>query len=287
MDYRDGITCVIVGYRSLEYLKSCVESLGQQEGTALEIIIVDNNSADGTVEYFSELGLECISLDKNLGFGAAVNIGARKAAYKYMLILNPDTIVPPGSLKKLWQFAESRTGFGLLAPSLEYPDGKTQISARAYPRRRDFLLSRGSPLFRLGITGEKEGGYIVPEDNRPLEIPAVSATALLTGTALFNEIGGFDERFFMYLEDIDLCRRIKEKGLPVILIPEAKIRHSWKKSSSQRPFFTSYHHHLSVFKYFHKYEKKRIILNLGLAAALIFGFIFNVLIIIFNKAKSG
>jgi GT2 family glycosyltransferase len=91
----------------------------------------------------------------------------------------------------------------------------------------------------------------------------------------------------MYLEDIDLCRRIKEKGLPVILIPEAKIRHSWKKSSSQRPFFTSYHHHLSVFKYFHKYEKKRIILNLGLAAALIFGFIFNVLIIIFNKAKSG
>jgi GT2 family glycosyltransferase len=109
----------------------------------------------------------------------------------------------------------------------------------------------------------------------------------MINTALFKEIGGFDERFFMYLEDIDLCRKIKERGFAVILLPEVKIRHSWKKSSSQRPYFTSYHHHLSVFKYFRKYEKNRPILNLGLAAALIFGFIYNVLIIIFNKAKAG
>jgi GT2 family glycosyltransferase len=233
MDYRDGISCVIVGYRSLEYLKSCIESLRQQEGTEFEIIVVDNNSADGTVEYLSEINVNCISLDKNRGFGAAVNIGAREAVYKYLLILNPDTIIPPDSLKKLRRFAESGTDFGLLAPSLEYPDGKIQISARAFPRRRDFLLSRGSPLFRLGITGEKEAGYIIPVDNAPLEIPAVSATALMINTALFKEIGGFDERFFMYLEDIDLCRKIKERGLAVILLPEVKIRHSWKKSSSQ------------------------------------------------------
>lgn len=285
MDYRDGISCLIVGYRSLDYLKSCIESLRRQEGVLIEIIVVDNNSADGTVEYLSEIDVKCVSLEKNRGFGAAVNIGAREALYKYLLILNPDTELPRDSLKKLWQYAESGIEFGLLAPALEFPDGKIQISARAFPRRRDFLLSRGSPLFRLGITGEKKAGYIIPNDDKPMEIPAVSATALLVSTALFKEIGGFDERFFMYLEDIDLCRKVRDKGLAVILLPDVRIRHSWRKSSSQRPFFTSYHHHLSVLKYFCKYEKNKVLLNLGLAVALLFGFIYNAMVIAINKAR--
>lgn len=285
MDYREGISCVIVGYKSLEYLKTCIESLRRQEGTEFEIIVVDNDSRDGTAEYLRGIDVKCISLDKNSGFGAAANIGAREASYNYLLILNPDTVVPSGTLKKLRDSADSGPGFGLLAPALEYPDGGIQISARAFPRRRDFLISRGSPLFKLGITGEKKAGYIVPQNDRPVEIPAVSATAIMLKTDLFNEIGGFDERFFMYLEDIDLCRRINEKGLPVILLPGVRIRHSWRKSSSQRPFFTTFHHHLSVFKYFHKYEKNRLILNLGLAVALVFGFIYSVLAILLNKVK--
>jgi GT2 family glycosyltransferase len=284
MDYRDGISCVIVAYKSLDCLKLCIESLRRQKGTDLEIIVVDNASGDGTVEYLRNSDIKCVPLEKNRGFGAGVNIGAGESVYKYLLILNPDTVVPDDSLRKLLRFAESEANFGLLAPSLEYPDGKIQISARDFPRRRDFLISRGSPLFRLGITGEKEAGYIVPEDDGPMEIPAVSATALMIRADLFSQTGGFDERFFMYLEDIDLCRRIKEKGLSIILIPEIKIRHSWKKSSSKRPFFASWHHHLSVFKYFCKYEKRKVFLNLSLAVTLVFGFILNVLIIMIKKA---
>jgi len=287
MEYRDGISCVIVGYRSLECLKSCIDSLRLQEDVDFEIIVVDNDSRDGTAEFLGESrNIKGVVLDRNRGFGAAVNIAAAEAEFKYLFILNPDTVVPSGTLKKLREAAESHPGFGLIAPALEYPDGRLQLSARAFPGRRDFLLSRGSPLFKLGITGEKKAGYISPVDDKPLEVPAVSATAIMVGTSLFTKIGGFDERFFMYLEDIDLCRRIREKGAPVILLPGVKVRHSWRKSSSRRPYFASFHHHLSVLKYFDKYEKNRILLNLGLAAALIFGFIYNVLVIALGKREA-
>jgi len=258
-----------------------------QEDVDFEIIVVDNDSRDGTAEFLGELkNIKSVVLDRNRGFGAAVNIGAGEAEFKYLLILNPDTVVPSGTLKKLRQVAESQPDCGLIAPALEYPDGRVQLSARAFPGRRDFMLSRGSPLFKLGITGEKEAGYILPVDDMPLEVPAVAATAIMLRTTLFMDIGGFDERFFMYLEDIDLCRRIREKRAPVILLPEVKIRHSWRKSSSRRPYFASFHHHLSVFKYFNKYEKSRVLMNFGLAAALIFGFIYNVLVITFGKKEA-
>ncbi len=149
---------------------------------------------------------------------------------------------------------------------------------------KDFLLSRGSPLFRFGITGEKEAGYIVLDDGDPVKIPAVSATALLIKTELYKDIGGFDERFFMYMEDIDLCRRIRGKGLEVMMMPDVRIKHSWRKSSSKRPFFTAYHHHLSVLKYFVKYDKNRFIMNLFLAFALGMGLIFSVAVIVVRKA---
>lgn len=283
MEYLDGISCIIVGYRSLDYLKECIESIRLQKGVAFEIVVVDNDSRDGTDYYLNKLDTKNILLDENRGFGAAVNLGAQKAEYKYLFILNPDTTVPPDSLRKLFQFAELRGDFGLIAPALEYPDGRPQISARKLPRRRDFLLSRGSPLYRLGITGEKEAGYIMPDAGDSIEIPAVSATAIMIKKELFNEMGGFDERFFMYMEDIDLCRRIRERGLTVIFVPEVKIKHSWRKSSSKKPFSSAYHHHLSVLKYFNKYDKKRIMMNSAMAFVVAAGFIFSVAAILGRK----
>lgn len=284
MEYRDGISCIIVSYKSLDNLKECIESLLRQTGVASEIVVVDNDSRDGTGQYLKQLDIKSVLLNKNRGFGAAVNLGSKEAVYNHLFILNPDTIVPQDSLKRLFQFSESGKEYGVIAPALEYPDGRPQISARKLPGRLDFLLSRGSPLFRFGITGEKKAGYIIPKGDNPVKVPAVSATALLIKTELFNDIGGFDERFFMYMEDIDLCRRIKEKGFTVVLIPDVKIKHSWRKSSSKRPFFTAYHHHLSVLKYFIKYDKNRPIMNIFLAFALGMGFLFSAAVIVVRKA---
>lgn len=287
MSLRDGITCVIVNYNSLEYIQNCIESLQNQKGVDYEIIVVDNNSSDGAGDLLKNYDVKFIALDKNHGFGAAANRGAKEAAYKYLLILNPDTRVPDGCLKSLYDFAEEKSEFGLLAPALEYPDGRPQLSARSLPGRGDFLFGRGSPLYKLRISGEREAGYISPSDDSPLDVPAVSATAILLKTALFEELGGFDERFFMYLEDIDLCRRISSKGLPIIFLPGIKIKHSWRRSSSKRPYFTAYHHHISVLKYFLKYDKKNYMSNLSLSIALALGFIFNVIFIFAKRLWSN
>ena len=213
MDYLDGISCIIVGYRSLDYLKECIESIRRQKGVAFEIVVVDNDSRDGTAHYLNKLDTKNILLDENRGFGAAVNLGAKKAEYKYLFILNPDTTVPPDSLRKLFQFAELRGDFGLIAPALEYPDGRPQISARKLPRRRDFLLSRGSPLYRLGITGEKEAGYIVPDAGDSIEIPAVSATAILIGSLCIWRTSTYAAGSGKGGCPLYLCRRLR-LGIP-------------------------------------------------------------------------
>jgi GT2 family glycosyltransferase len=287
MEIRDGMTCIIVNYKSLDYLKSCLESLLNQEGVDREIVVVDNNSSDGTGDFLKGKDIKYIPLDKNHGFGAAVNRGAVDAQYKYLFILNPDTVIPADALKRLHRFAEEKSEFGLIAPALEYPDGRPQLSARSLPGRRDFLLGRGSPLFKLGVSGEKKAGYILPSGETPREVPAVSATAILLKTTLFKELGGFDERFFMYLEDIDLCRRIGERGLPVIYLPGIKIGHSWRRSSTRRPYFTSFHHHISVLKYFLKYDKKSIVQNLFLSIALAAGFIFSAIFIFIKRSRGN
>jgi GT2 family glycosyltransferase len=245
----------------------------------MDIIVVDNNSSDNTADVLKTLDVNSILSEQNLGFGRAVNLGFNNSIGPYILILNPDTILhDPESLVKIYEFIRDNQQCGIAAPALVYTDGETQISARTIPRRRDFLFGRGSPLFKLRITRESDAGYIIPKDNNPVEVPAVSATAIMLRSSIFKEIGGFDERFFMYLEDIDLCKRISEKNLKVYLLPEVKITHHWRKSSSQFPVKTMVYHHVSVFKYFVKHEKQQVIKNAFLLLALIGGFVISLIL---------
>jgi GT2 family glycosyltransferase len=160
-----------------------------------------------------------------------------------------------------------------------------QLSARRFPRRRDFLLGRGSPFFKLGLTGERRAGYVTVDGDEAVNVPAVSATALLIKTALFRRIGGCDERFFLYLEDLDLCRSVRDMGLNIALLPSVKVTHSWRESSRKRPYFSSFHHHLSVFKYFRKHYPHQWLRNLVLLSALVAGFAVSLIIIAFRGGK--
>jgi GT2 family glycosyltransferase len=269
------ISIIIVTFNSLDPLKACLKSIGGQEGVAFETIVVDNKSSDGTGEFLGTQNVRRILPEKNEGFGAGVNLGQALAAGRYLFILNPDTILPPFTLKALHSFAVRADNFGLISPLIVWPNGSIQPSARKLPTRFDFLFGRGSPLFKLGITGENRAGYIRTEDEYPAAVPAVSATALFIETALFRSLDGFDRRFFMYLEDIDLCRRISEKNLTIWLLPAVRVIHGWRQSSKMRPYFSAFHHHRSVFQYFAKYYPTQFIQNLLLAAALVVGFILS------------
>jgi GT2 family glycosyltransferase len=274
-----------VSYNCLESLKACVRSLEDQTGVESEIIVIDNGSNDGTVDFLKERKFRSILSQKNLGYGAAVNRAAKEAEGKYLFILNPDTELAPASLETLHKYAESNPDVGLVSPSLRYPDGRVQLSARKFPRRRDFLLGRGSPFFKYGLTGEKEAGYITVNGDKPVNVPAVSATALLVRSELFRRIGGCDERFFLYLEDLDLCRNVRNMKFEIVLLPSVTVFHSWRESSRKRPYFSSFHHHLSVFKYYRKHYPNQWLYNLLLLFALAVGLVISIVTITVRGRK--
>jgi GT2 family glycosyltransferase len=272
MTFRYDISIVIVSYNCLDSLKTCIESLERQQSVRFEIMVFDNKSSDGTGSFLRAQTFEHILSKENIGFGAAVNRAAARAEGQYLFILNPDTIVPPSALSRLLEYARNNPEAGIVAPALCYPDGRSQLSARRLPSRRDILAGRGSPLRIVGLADERKAGYIVHSGGEPMNVPAVSATAVLIETAFFRKLGGFDERFFMYMEDLDLCLRIKNENKGIILLPDVLVIHIWRQSSGKRPYFSSYHHHLSIYKYFAKHHPAQLPLNLlllvGLAAGL-------------------
>ena len=273
------ISIIIVSYNCLEALKSCLASLQSQKDAVFEIIVVDNDSCDGSSDFIKTQNVTGIFPGKNLGYGAAINLAVRQASGQYLYILNPDTTVPSGGIRAMADFADSHPGFGLISPLLIHPNGENQISAREFPRRRDLVLGRGSPLYKLGLSSERQAGYIDNHGEKPLQVPAVSATAVIIKTSIFLDMGGFDERFFMYMEDVDLCYRLSQRALAIWIVPPIKVIHGWRKSSSRRPYFTAFHHHLSVYKYFRKHNPNQRLRNLILAIILIMGYTLSVLII--------
>ena len=286
MSYRYDISVIIVSYNCLEPLKKCLASVNSQGGASFEIIVVDNASSDGTPEFLQTQGFKKMLGSFNLGFGTAVNLANEKADGKYLLILNPDTVLPVNTMTSLLEFAESGVDIGLICPMLVYPDGEAQLSARNFPRFCDFLQGRGSLLHKLGLTKEKNAGYIMPADNEPFKIPAVAATSIFINNEFFRDLGGFDPRFFLYLEDIDLCRRIAAKGLNIWMLPALKVKHNWRMSSKTRPYFSSFHHHLSVYRYYAKYNENRIVRKFALASFLSLGFVLSSIITLFERKRA-
>ncbi len=285
MSFRYLISNIIVSYNCLESLKACLKSLEDQKGVESEIIVIDNNSNDGTVAFMKEQKYKAILSEKNLGFGAAVNRAAKQAEGEYLFILNPDTELPPNSLERIYKYAVDNPDVGLVSPALRHPDGRLQLSARRFPRRRDLLLGRGSPLFLLGLTGERQAGYISPDGDEAIDVPAVSATALFVRSELFHKVGGCDERFFLYMEDLDLCRRIRNMGFIVAFLPSVTVFHSWRRSTRKRPYFSSFHHHFSALRYFKKHYPDQWLYNLMLLSALVAGLVISYVIITVRGRK--
>jgi GT2 family glycosyltransferase len=275
------ISIIMVSYDCLNPLKDCLKSITTQTGVSLEIIVIDNDSKDGTSEFLKSQSIYSLFPMRNLGFGAAVNLASNQAIGKYLFILNPDTILTNGCLASFLEFAKAHPDFGLASAHLIYESGQTQISARNFPTRRDLLFGRGSPLYRLGLAREKDAGYLSSLGETPLQVPAISATALFVRADLFRELGGFDERFFMYMEDLDLCKRVSDRSFPIWILPEVRVIHAWRKSSATRPYFSAWHHHLSVYKYFQKHYSSPY--NIGLAVALVAGLALTFGMVVFRK----
>jgi GT2 family glycosyltransferase len=239
-DTAPDVSIVIVNYRASEYVRQSLRSLRQaQRYEHTEIIIVDNASQDRSrqaiTEEFPEV--QWIGLKSNIGFGKACNVGAQKASGTYLLLLNPDTVVSRNTLAACIEFMDTRPDVGILGPKILNPDGTLQPSCRrSFPTplvafSHLFGLSKLFPRSRL--FGKYNLTYLDPDTSA--QVDAVSGSFMFMRTKTFRTLGGFDEAFFMYGEDLDLCARTRQHGYTVWYYPETQIIHFKGRSAAKQP----------------------------------------------------
>lgn len=245
------LSICIVSWNSIQSLKKCIESiLNECSKIKKEIIVIDNNSDDETVTILEEIFPSVIIINnkENIGFGRAHNIGIKKCRGKYILILNPDMIVSKYSLIKMINCIEQDKYIGVLGCKLTNSDGSVQDS---YHLDFPTLLSTFfDEIFYLKFFKSKRK---IEQLEKTIEVSWLSGACLLfRGRVLKSDINGFNEIFFMYCEDVEICNRIKNKGLKVCYTNICEMIHFSGSSSSQqkRSYFSSVLQRESVFKYF-------------------------------------
>ncbi|MEY5013110.1 MAG: hypothetical protein RLY69_825 [Verrucomicrobiota bacterium] len=226
------LSIVIINWHSRDHLEKCLHALrGQRLGSESEIVVVDSASYDGSEEMIEKKFLEVhyIQSPENIGYGRCCNLGARIARGKYLLILNPDTELRPGAACAMMAALDSRPEIGLAGARLIDPDGTFQHSS-THPLPGIFNTVFDCFFIRK-ITWRASGRS---KRKKPFSVPAVSGACMMMRTSLFRGIGGFNPRFFMYGEDIDLCQRVREAGYLVCHVPTAEVVHHGGVSSAQR-----------------------------------------------------
>lgn len=274
------ISILIVTYNNAATIDNCIDALLKQSYQSFEILIWDNASIDSTGDRIRRYpDIQFIEWPKNIGFGKAMNKLAEKARGKFLFILNPDCMCPPQTLARLLEFSQSNSG--VISPALMYPDGSIQPSARRLPDYKNLFFSRRSPLGHLGWFDSQKAGFIMPDS--PSAVPVIPATALFILKTLFDDIGRFDERFFLYCEDIDLCRKLRDRNVHIWYLPDLRITHLLRVSSRKAPIKSLYFHHRSLFKYFTKYYRHEYIRNSLLFVILAGGFIVSAIFSLISK----
>ena len=225
------VSVIIVNWNTKEHLRRCLQSLTQHPALRtlhLEIIVVDNASVDGSAEMvrceFPHVRL--IANDRNLGYAAANNQGAKIAKGRYLLLLNPDTIVPKEAIVRLVEFAESHPDAGIVAPKLVYPDGSLQPSVRSFPTPTALLFS-ALGLDRFFPKSRIFGRYRMTwfRYDQVAEVDQPMASALLVRKNAWEQIGGMDEEMPIFFNDVDFCWRLKKAGWRIYFVPDAVIVH--------------------------------------------------------------
>lgn len=222
------VTVVIVSYRCRALLEECLASLDLNRADVdVDVQVVDNASGDDTVEAVAPFPwVTLTALGENIGFARANNLAIDRARGRSVLILNPDTVLPAGSLRACLDELWRRPDVGMLTPRLVDRDGRLdRRSKRGFPTLWSSLcyFTGLDQTFRHARSQEYTMGWI-PED-RADEVVSVSGAFMLCRAEALREVGGFDEQFFMYAEDIDLCLRFWDAGWKVRYWPQVDVVH--------------------------------------------------------------
>lgn len=255
-----NLSFIIVNYNSGNLLKKTVESvLNNVNNINYEIIIIDNNSNDTSLSTVqSHNSVRIFKLERNLGFAKANNVGAKLAKGVLLYFLNPDATIEDHNTSLLINDFSIESNIGIAAPKILNIDGTLQFSARKFPSfLRLFFYTYGvGKLFKTSyITNYK----LECEDHENVIYPDwVSGAGFIVPQKLFLELGGFDEDFFLFYEDVDLCKRISDLGFKIKYNPNVIVKHKWGGASKDLKEFIQREDLKSRLIYFRKHASNSV-----------------------------
>ena len=258
------LSCIIINYKNSEPLKDCLASIYQTiQKIDFETIIIDNSEKDLGLQSLKELYTKAqfVSNSSNVGFAKANNQAAKIAKGKVLIFLNPDTILSEQAIYSMYKYYCSHTETGVLGPKVVDPEGSLQYSCRRYPTLWTGLFNRYSILSRLFPENRFTSQYLMRDfdHNEIRQVDWLSGCCLMVSKNTFENSHGFDENYFLFNEDVDLCRTIKQAGKEVIYFPEATITHQVSTSNSKTTARVIIQRHLGMMHYFKKYHGQNLL----------------------------
>jgi len=256
------LSVIILNFNTREHLRNCLESL-RAEGSTLEteVLVVDNASSDGSPDMVAAefRWATLIRSQRNGGYAYGNNLGLSRARGDAILLLNPDTLLAPGSLTRLKERLDQHPEAGVVGPKLVRPDGSMHLACRRSfptPAVAFYRISGVSRLFpRSPRFGRYNMTYLDPD--QPIEVDSVCGACLLVRRPVIDRIGFLDERFFMYGEDLDWCLRAREAGWTVRYEPSIVVRHQHGAASRQRALRTTFHFFRAMDLFYRKHYVNR------------------------------
>ena len=248
-----SISAVVVAFNSGVWLKHCAQALLASAQVA-ELIIVDNASSDGSADSVSALAkVQILRNAVNLGFAAGCNRGAAQSQQAWLLFVNPDCVVAPDQLSALLQIAASEPRVGVVSAQLLNADGSAQrASLRNEPTpARAIAQALGLSAWSTRVQGVE---MRVPKAEGLHEVAACSGALMLMRRSLYQQLGGFDEGYFLHCEDLDLCHRVRAAGFRVLVDTRVRVPHAKGTSSQQNAALVRRAKYHGMLRYFGKFH---------------------------------
>lgn len=280
------LSIIIVNYNVKEFLKNLLYSIKKAaQNFSTEIIVVDNASDDGSVEMIKEKFPEVILIENksNVGFGKANNQGLKIAKGRFILLINPDTLVAEDTFQKMIEFFDSHLDVGMAGCKILNPDGTLQLACRrSFPgpwtaftkvTGLSSLFPKSKLFARYNLT------YL--DENQTYEVDAISGSFMMLRKEVYDKVGGFDEQFFMYGEDLDLCYRIQKAGYKIFYVHTTQIIH-YKGESTKR---SSLDETKIFYQAMHLFVKKHLSSSLLVEFILRFAIAIRTLLAFVGKSK--
>ncbi len=251
------LSIIIVNWNVRELLRSCLQSIeGGCGALEVEVIVVDNASSDGSVAMLQTEfpWVHLIACEENVGFPRGNNLGLAQANGRFLYLLNPDTEIVGDALTVMVQYMDQHPGVGAIGSQLLFPDGRIQPSRRRFPSMLTGLFESTwlQPLAPRRLLRH----YYAQDlpDDQIADVDWVMGASLMVRREVYAQVGGMDEAYFMYSEELDWCRRIKDAGWRVVYLPQAQVIHHEGKSSEQAVTARHVNFNRAKLRYFRKYH---------------------------------